>query len=585
MRKKVFWTRLRAATVLIVLISVFSFGSFERVAEAQELPPPLIDHIAPASAEQGQTLDLIISGMHFKDGATLSFSPPTGINETPVILISPMELDVTITIAKDAPAGPKDVTVTNPDGQYGTSVGGFVVTEAKPTIDMVPPPAITGLTALDAHDGKVNLSWNPSTSDDFQYYAIYIGEIEITDVTSLSSIIKITDMAVHTYQVTGLKDNTTYWFAVTAVDISGNENTMVTSVSATPTPSITPAPRIEVSDIIVTPLQPKAGDNVTFKVSIANTGTAPAAHVSINIKLDDNVVYGMIEDIPAGSSVAIVYSWQAEPGEHHLGVEVADASGAGLATSLPYVLSIAAVETSVTSSDVSSPSTMGGEATGLPIGIIVVIVLGSLAVVGVLVWRFLMRPRVVTYVGKYPVRGLNEIPYYPSSPWDPEPPQWWEEEVPPKPPPSIPYALVPLNLDYIWAWIERWNRRLAIVWAETLLMPADWDEYERRWRQQWELDSLDDLERGVEDVIANLERQIWVLEQELDLNRVLTRVDDTNEYMGGPQFKAEEIDGIKKELEEAKKKLDEWKQAQEELRRIRREIEQRNLRSGGPKPL
>jgi soluble cytochrome b562 len=192
---------------------------------------------------------------------------------------------------------------------------------------------------------------------------------------------------------------------------------------------------------------------------------------------------------------------------------------------------------------------------------------------------------VVTYVGKYPVRGLNEIPYYPSSPWDPEPPQWWEEEVPPKPPPSIPYALVPLNLDYIWAWIERWNRRLAIVWAETLLMPADWDEYERRWRQQWELDSLDDLERGVEDVIANLERQIWVLEQELDLNRVLTRVDDTNEYRGGPQFKAEEIDGIKKELEEAKKKLDEWKQAQEELRRIRREIEQRNLRSGGPKPL
>ncbi len=119
-----------------------------------------------------------------------------------------------------------------------------------------PPPAITSLTAIDAHDGKIDLAWSPSDAEDFAYYAIYASEIEITDVTGLYPTSQINDRADVTYQITryrvsgimlALVDGTEYWFAVTAVDLAGNESKVGTSVSATPT-------KIEVTppDLILT---------------------------------------------------------------------------------------------------------------------------------------------------------------------------------------------------------------------------------------------------------------------------------------------------------------------------------------------
>jgi hypothetical protein len=141
------------------------------------------------------------------------------------------------------------ISTTTPDGQTGALRGGFTITGDKPIIDVAPPapaplppvvdvappPPITGLTATDAHDGKIDLSWIPSKAIDFAYYLIYVSKAEIADVTGLFPVAKVTDIAVHAYQVTGLIDGTRYWFAVTTVDLAGNEDTKVTSVSATPT--------------------------------------------------------------------------------------------------------------------------------------------------------------------------------------------------------------------------------------------------------------------------------------------------------------------------------------------------------------
>jgi len=102
--------------------------------------------------------------------------------------------------------------------------------------DTTPPSAITGLLANDAYDGRVNLSWDKSTAEDFDHYNIYIGESEIADVTSMTPVQQITDITTSTYQATGLEDGAKCYFAVTAADESGNENAQVSSVSATPTP-------------------------------------------------------------------------------------------------------------------------------------------------------------------------------------------------------------------------------------------------------------------------------------------------------------------------------------------------------------
>jgi fibronectin type 3 domain-containing protein len=83
------------------------------------------------------------------------------------------------------------------------------------------------LVATDAYDGRVNLWWDKSTAEDFDYYNVYISELAVTDVTSITPIHQIRAISTTNYQATGLKVGTKYYFAVTAVDKIGNENKLV----------------------------------------------------------------------------------------------------------------------------------------------------------------------------------------------------------------------------------------------------------------------------------------------------------------------------------------------------------------------
>ncbi len=90
--------------------------------------------------------------------------------------------------------------------------------------------------ANNTYDKRVNLWWDKSTAADFDRYNVYLNKAEMSDVTGMKAIQQIKDIATYRYQVTGLDDGTKYYFAVTAVDKSGNEDKRVTSMSATPAP-------------------------------------------------------------------------------------------------------------------------------------------------------------------------------------------------------------------------------------------------------------------------------------------------------------------------------------------------------------
>ena len=119
------------------------------------------------------------------------------------------------------------------------SLAGCVQPTSILTPDTTPPSAITGLGATDAYDGRVNLWWDMSTAEDFDHYNIYAGVSAIVDVSDMTPVQQIKDIATNTFQATGLKLTTKYYFAVTAVDKSGNENKQVTCVSAIPTKNVT----------------------------------------------------------------------------------------------------------------------------------------------------------------------------------------------------------------------------------------------------------------------------------------------------------------------------------------------------------
>ena len=101
-------------------------GAFT-VTLAGSAPAPIIGSVAPASAAQGTTPTVVITGSYFVAGATVACSGP-GITVGTVTFVSSTELDVALTIAGGATVGLGDVTVTNPDAQSDVAVNAFGVT-------------------------------------------------------------------------------------------------------------------------------------------------------------------------------------------------------------------------------------------------------------------------------------------------------------------------------------------------------------------------------------------------------------------------------------------------------------------------
>lgn len=88
-------------------------------------PPPTLDSVVPASAGWRDTVTVTLAGADFQAGATVDFGALITINS--VTVVSDTEIRCTLTVVRKAVVGPRDVTVTSPDGQSATLVGGFTV--------------------------------------------------------------------------------------------------------------------------------------------------------------------------------------------------------------------------------------------------------------------------------------------------------------------------------------------------------------------------------------------------------------------------------------------------------------------------
>ena len=109
------------------------------------------------------------------------------------------------------------------------NVSGYSDGVSSTPVDLTAPSAPQNLAAVGG-DGEVTLTWQSNSEGDFSRYYIYGGTIA-NQVTVIDSTVIITDT---TLTLTGLINDTAYWYRVTAVDTSGNESGYSNEVLAMP---------------------------------------------------------------------------------------------------------------------------------------------------------------------------------------------------------------------------------------------------------------------------------------------------------------------------------------------------------------
>jgi hypothetical protein len=111
-------------------------------------PAPTVSGIDQTSGIQGQVLNVVITGTNFVNNATCSFG--AGITVNSCTFNSAIQMTANIAIAANATTGPRNVTVTNPDGQSGTLASAFTVNAAPPP----PPPTLSSISVLSGQQGQ-----------------------------------------------------------------------------------------------------------------------------------------------------------------------------------------------------------------------------------------------------------------------------------------------------------------------------------------------------------------------------------------------------------------------------------------------
>ncbi|MDC7221932.1 MAG: cellulase family glycosylhydrolase [Spirochaetales bacterium] len=138
--------------------------------------------------------------------------------------------------------------------------------QEAPEPDTTAPSVPTGLIASDETGSTITLSWDEVSDDDLDNYMVYRG-------TSSSDLSLVGEPESASYTDTGLDELTTYYYALSAVDSSGNESAQSDTVSATTLEqSEVPEGDTELTLSVDYTSTDATTNTIGLKVKITNTG-------------------------------------------------------------------------------------------------------------------------------------------------------------------------------------------------------------------------------------------------------------------------------------------------------------------------
>ena len=147
------------------------------------------------------------------------------------------------------------------------------------------PPVMPDALSADPGDGVVQLSWSASPSPDLAGYTVYRLESGGAPWTRLTpALVTSPD-----FTDDGVVNGTTYTYAVSATDVSGNESELTSGVAATPTAGTTTAPWINEFHY-----DNKGGDRNEFVEIAGPAGTDVTGWAVVGYNGSGGGVYGSV---------------------------------------------------------------------------------------------------------------------------------------------------------------------------------------------------------------------------------------------------------------------------------------------------
>lgn len=198
-----------------VAVKAFDAAGNESEAFSNETsgwPRPVVSSSNPASAEQGETLAVTLSGSNFQDGASVQFAN-AGITVNSVTVNACGELVANISIDQSAPTGPTDVDVDNPDGVYGTGTDLFTVQSGS-------APQITDVRTENVGSTTATVLWTTDEPSDSRVFYRELGNTAYQE-TDLNTELVVS----HSVDLFGLSPDTTYEYHVQSTDDAGQTST------------------------------------------------------------------------------------------------------------------------------------------------------------------------------------------------------------------------------------------------------------------------------------------------------------------------------------------------------------------------
>lgn len=306
-------------------LSVSTVVVFELVTV---LPPPSITRVDPATAGQGENIELSIFGSNFVQGTTVSFSPSTGLSITSTRFVNPQNLVVAVFVAPSTPTGPRDVIVTNPDGKSVTLTAGFSISP-----DRVAPtwPAGSTLTASSVSQTGLTLTWTAATDNvGVVGYRVYQG----------NTLLATLGEGVLTYSVTGLTPNTQYTFKVEAGDAANNWSTDGPSATVT---TLTPPPPPFDFALSVSPTSGivQQGQTATFTINgaLLSGATQPVVLTLRDLPPGTTTLFSQDLGLPAFTSTLTITTSSTTPASTYT-ITVVGSTTAGLSRSATITLTV-----------------------------------------------------------------------------------------------------------------------------------------------------------------------------------------------------------------------------------------------------